>query len=49
MPGRIAFEPKNLTAKTAKIAKIRQLSSSQDGIRTKTFRVVPPISSEPAL
>jgi len=41
--------PKNLTAKTAKIAKTRQLSSSQEGIRTKTFRVVPPISSEPAL
>ena len=44
-----APEPKNLTAKTAKIAKTRQLSSSQDGIRTKTFRVVPPISSAPAL
>ena len=43
------IHPKNLTAKTAKIANTRQLSSSQEGIRTKTFRVVPPISSEPAL
>jgi hypothetical protein len=42
-------EPKNLTAKIAKIAKTRQLSSSQEGIRTKTFRVVPPISSALAL
>ncbi len=34
-------DPENLTAKTAKIARSQQLSSSQEGNRTEIFRVVP--------